>query len=273
MKTTRTLFLALLTGAALTAAAVSSADAEMAATAAHRASYVLSLKSAKSGSGIADVSGRMVFEIVDACDGWTVNQKLELRILSNESPELVTETSYTSWESKDGLKFRFDSRTTRNGALAEQFRGSAELVDLKKGGEATYTVPEARKLALPPGTLFPTAHTEAIIERAEAGETFDYRTLFDGSSGDSPFGVSAVMRPAEGDDRADDPILAKLATPKSWRVKLAFFPQASKEADPDYEIAVRLYQNGVVRDMVMEYSNFSLKAVLDKAEALAKPKC
>ena len=62
-------------------------------------------------------------------------------------------------------------------------------------------------------------------------------------------------------------------TPKSWRVKLAFFPQASKEADPDYEITVRLYANGVVGDMVLEYGNFSLDAKLDKAEALAKPKC
>ena len=262
----------LLLAAVLTVApALSSAGAEP--TAAHRASYVLSLKSTKSGSGIADVTGRMVFEIVDACDGWTVNQKLELRILSNEAPELVTDTSYTSWESKDGLKFRFDSRTTRNGDVAEQFRGSAELSDLKKGGEATYTVPGSRKLKLPPGTLFPTAHTEAIIQRAAAGETFDYRTLFDGSSDDSPFGVSAVIRPAEPEEPSKDPALAKLLTSKAWRVKLAFFPQASKEADPDYQIIVRLYDNGVVSDMVLEYNNFSLNAKLDKAEALAKPKC
>jgi hypothetical protein len=264
-------FLLLLAAALTTAPTLPSAGAEP--TAAHRASYVLSLKSTKSGSGIADVSGRMVFEIADACDGWTVNQKLELRILSTEAPELVTDTSYTSWESKDGLKFRFDSKTTRNGDVAEQFRGSAELKSLKGGGEATYTVPEKRKLKLPPGTLFPTAHTEAIIRRAEAGETFDYRTLFDGSSDDSPFGVSAVIRKAEPQPPSKDPQLAKLLTAHAWRVKLAFFPQASKEADPDYEISVRLYDNGVVSDMVLEYSNFSLNAKLDKAEALAKPKC
>jgi EipB-like len=271
MTSSRKASLLLLAAALTVAPALSSAAGGL--TAAHRASYVLSLKSTKSGSGIADVTGRMVFEIADACDGWTVNQKLELHILSNEAPELVTDTSYTSWESKDGLKFRFDSKTTRNGDIAEQFRGSAELSDLKKGGEATYTVPENRKLKLPPGTLFPTEHTETIIERASAGETFDYRMLFDGSSDDSPFGVSAVIRPLDGDDAAKVPGLDKLVTPKSWRVKLAFFPQASKEADPDYEITVRLYANGVVRDMVLEYGNFSLDAKLDKAEALAKPKC
>src|SRR5690606_33391881 len=162
--------LLLLAAIALSAAPALSA-AGAAPTAPHRASYVLTLKSAKSGSGIADVKGRMLFEIVDACDGWTVNQRLELRMLSNEAPELVTETSYTSWESKDGLRFRFDSRTTRNGVLAEEFRGSAELVDLESGGEATYTVPEQRKLKLPKGTLFPTAHTEAVIQRAAEGES------------------------------------------------------------------------------------------------------
>lgn len=267
----RKALLLLLAAVLTTAPALTSAGAEL--TAAHRASYVLSLKSTKSGSGIADVTGRMVFEIADACDGWTVNQKLELRILSSEAPELVTDTSYTSWESKDGLKFRFDSKTTRNGEVAEQFRGSAELKNLKDGGEATYTVPEQRKLKLPPGTLFPTAHTEAIIQRAAAGETFDYRTLFDGSSDDSPFGVSAVIRQAEPQEPSKDPQIAKLLTSRAWRVKLAFFPQASKEADPDYEISVRLYDNGVVSDMVLEYSNFSLSAKLDKAEALGKPKC
>ncbi|HEX7006019.1 MAG TPA: cell envelope integrity EipB family protein [Alphaproteobacteria bacterium] len=271
MKSPRNALLLLAAVALSAAPALSAAGA--APTAPHRASYLLTLKSAKSGSGIADVKGRMLFEIVDACDGWTVNQKLELRMLSNEAPELVTETSYTSWESKDGLRFRFDTRTTRNGVLAEQYRGSAELVDLESGGEATYTVPEERKLKLPKGTLFPTAHTEAVIQRAAAGETFDYRTLFDGSSADSPFGVSAVMRAVDPQKAGADAGLAKLITPRAWRIKLAFFPQESKEAEPDYELSVLLYENGVVRDMVLDYSNFSLNAKLDKAEPLSKPKC
>ncbi len=42
---------------------------------------------------------------------------------------------------------------------------------------------------------------------------------------------------------------------------------------PDYEVDMRLLDNGVARDMVLDYGDFAIKTSLNKIEALPKPKC
>src|SRR5438874_1465779 len=45
--------------------------------AAHQAMYRLSLESAHSGD-VTAATGTMTYEVIDACDGWAVQQRLEL---------------------------------------------------------------------------------------------------------------------------------------------------------------------------------------------------
>ncbi|MDH3236345.1 MAG: cell envelope integrity EipB family protein, partial [Alphaproteobacteria bacterium] len=159
-------------------------------TAPHRAAYTFTLKSAKRTSGIVDVGGGMSYEIVDSCDGWTVNQRILLRMINRRNREIRSVTNYSSWESKDGRRFRFSSRTTRNGSLRERYRGTASL-NADGTGLAVYTQPKPIRMRLPKGTIFPTAHSELIVRRAQAGQPFTWRVLFDGTTDDGPYGVSA----------------------------------------------------------------------------------
>ena len=66
--------------------------------------------------------------------------------------------------------------------------------------------------------------------------------------------------------------LTLLARP-SWRMRLAFFPADSGNDKPDYELGMRLLDNGVSRDMVLDYGEFAIKARLNEIEALPKPRC
>ncbi len=153
--------LALALGASV--AADGAARAEIPSLASHRAVYKLALASV--ANGIAGLSGRMAIEIVDVCDGWTLEQRIGLRIVSPDGPELESYTSFTSWEAKDGTQFRFEQETKRNGVTVEELGGRVEL-EPGKAGVAKFTKPEEIELPLPAGTLFPSRHTALLIERA-----------------------------------------------------------------------------------------------------------
>ena len=245
-------------------------------TAPHRAAYTFTLKSAKRTSGIVDVGGGMSYEIVDSCDGWTVNQRILLRMINRRNREIRSVTNYSSWESKDGRRFRFSSRTTRNGSLRERYRGTASL-NADGTGLAVYTQPKPIRMRLPKGTIFPTAHSELIVRRAQAGQPFTWRVLFDGTTDDGPYGVSAMAGKARGTASGDEAEIQKVVgrqgVGKFWPVSLAFFPHNSSKAVPEYELRVGMHANSIARWLVMDYGNFVIDARLAKFQSLPRAKC
>lgn len=247
------------------------------ATAAHRAAYTFKLKSARSDSRVVDIKGGMTYEIVDTCDGWTVNQTILLHMFNQRNSVVRSVTSYSSWESKDGRRFRFNSRTTRNGRVSERYRGTATLKGDGSGGVAVFTLPKKMRIILPPNTVFPTAHSELVMREAKAGGPFIWRVLFDGTTNEGPYGVSAVIGKARtaktAEQRKAQRILGELGKDKFWSVKLAFFPNASRTPEPEYELAVGMHPNSVARWLVMDYGSFVIDAKLAKIEILPKANC
>ncbi len=66
-----------------------------------------------------------------------------------------------------------------------------------------------------------------------------------------------------------NPLLQRLG----WRVRIAFFPADAKVEKPDYELGMRLLENGVSQDMVIDYGEYSIRAKLDDLENLPRPSC
>ncbi|MBP2297827.1 cell envelope integrity EipB family protein [Azospirillum picis] len=237
----------------------------------HRALYTMSLGSIRNGSKVSDVRGRMMFEWADACDGWTTEQRFQLRFVYSEGDDMAMNTNYTTWEAKDGLRYRFNVRKLVNGELDDEVRGEANLKPKGGGGTAQFTKPEPQEMDLPPGTMFPTAHTLAIIDHAVRKEAFFSSTIFDGSDAEGPTEVSAVVgKPQAPREAGKDPLL-KVA--KAWPVRMAFFPLQSDSAQPEYEMSLQLLENGIAESMQIDYGDFTVKAVLDKIEALPKSGC
>jgi hypothetical protein len=239
----------------------------------HRAIYEMTLLSTRGGGDIADVRGTMQFEWKDACDGWAIDQRSLMTFLYNSGDEVDLGWNLVSWESKDGQRYRFYVRKFQNGELYEELRGDARLDGPGKGGVAQYTLPEPRKLHLPAGTLFATAHSLKLLELAEAGQQFLWATVFDGSDEEGLFGVNAVIsdrREPQGVADARSPLL--VAGP-SWHVALAFFAATGQAAEPAHEQSLRLHANGVVEDLVLDYGDFTVSASLQKIEKLPPPKC
>jgi hypothetical protein len=242
----------------------------------YRATYDMKLAIARSNSGIVQVNGTMVLEMVDSCDGWEIRQRIKLTFLRNDGEEFETDSSFTSYESKDGLELRFSVRNAQNDEVEEELRGRADLETLGGRGRASFTLPEARSFDLPAGTLFPTTHLALIIKHAREGDKSATYKVFDGARLDGAFQVNAVIgRPP----RSKVPVpavkgdLALLRNQPEWGVRFAFFANGDQGAQPEYELALDLLGNGIARSMLLDYGDFAVDAHLVQIEAVPRPKC
>src|SRR5262249_39288178 len=152
----------------------------------------------------------------------------------------------------------FFIRNLENGEVKEEYRGEARLDGPGKGGVANYTVPKGRKIQLPAGTLFPTAHTIALLKHIQAGDTFLWATIFDGFDADGISDVRAVVHKNLATEAAPDGRSPLLSAGPSNRVHLAFFDHSGNSTEPDHEQQLRLHMNGVVESMVLDFGDFTV---------------
>ncbi|MGE4219970.1 MAG: cell envelope integrity EipB family protein [Alphaproteobacteria bacterium] len=236
----------------------------------HRAAYSLQLTSTETGSKVISVDGGISYEWADTCDGWAVEQRYLMRVLRVEGPEFVIATSFATWESKDGRRYRFNVRRMRNGER-EDIGGEATL-NANGTGIVRFTAPEEKTLPLPAGTLFPTAHTLLLLRKAAENARFDRRPVFDGTEamGATPvFATILPHRPASKDAKIASP----LGLDSAWPVFLAFYGSEDKEALPQFEMSMTLQDNGVVTGVEFDYGDFSVEGKLDIVEPLPAPAC
>ena len=243
--------------------------------AAHKALYELTLETARGGD-IANARGTMAYEVTDACDGWATRQRLSLTITNRDGQDIELVSDYATLESKDGLGMRFKMRQMTDTAVTDQAEGTAELVGPGGAGTVHYTVPEEKEAELPKGTLFPMAHTEAILAAAEAGRKFIALPIFDGTGTKGAQDSSVVVIDWKPPSASPAPVLAALP---SGRVRIAFFDPNKLEGtkdkpagSPDYEVGMRYWANGVADDLHMDFSDFVMKGRM-KEFALQPPHC
>ena len=237
-------------GAALPAAATD--------LAAHRATYDLKLESTHGGD-VQAATGTMSYEVQDACDGWAVRQRLQMTVTNRDGQDIDMLSDYTTWESKDGLRLRFRTRQTTDQAVTSDIAGEASLKATGQPGSAHFTSPEDSTKPLPAGTLFPMQHTAALLAAAVAGNKVLGVPLFDGTSAAGAQDSSIVITSWGGPRPGKWPDLAKLP---SGRFHIAFFDHGPENMEPDYEVSMRYWSNGVADDLDMDFGDFVMAGKL-----------
>ena len=240
--------------------------------ASHRAIYDLSMARADVTGEVADVRGQMALEFMDVCDGYTLTQRMQMDIITAEGEVLAGHHSITSWESYDGLKYRFQIRNASQGKPDEEFDGFAQLLGPGAKGTVKYNKPAGQQLALPAGVIFPTEHTLKLVQAAMAGQPRLAVVVFDGDSNEGLSEVSGILgrEIAPGQAKSSQ---SALTTLRSWRGRLAYFKIKSRAERPDYELGFRLYENGIGDELVFDYSDFAVAARIARVELPASPKC
>jgi hypothetical protein len=240
------------------------------ALAAHKALYDIKLAATKSGSQIAGVSGKMLYEWQPTCDAWISNHRFNLYYEYADSPAMQIMSDFSTYEPMDGRSIDFTSQRKRDGQLIEEIRGNAS-VDQKRKGAAVYNMPRGLEFDLPEGTLFPLGHTLNVLQAVHDGKKIYNGTVFDGSDADGPIEINAVIgRDLSASEmvKLNESIDAKLMQSPARKIRLAFFPLSKASESADYEMDIALHDNGVISDMYIEYDDFSITQKLIALEPL-----
>lgn len=242
----------------------SAAGAQAADLAAHRAIYTLTLDSTHGGD-VAAATGTMAYEVQDVCDGWATRQRLQMTVTNNDGQNTDMLSDYTTWESKNGLKLRFRMKQTTDKQVTSDVQGDAEISQPGAPGVAHYTLPEEATKELPTGVLFPTMHTVALLKAAAEGKKFLALPLFDGTSPDGAQDSSIVMSGWTHAPMGEQADLHGLA---SGKFHIAFFNQGTENQQPDYEVSMRYWENGVADDLLMNFGDFNMAGKLAEFKLL-----
>jgi hypothetical protein len=240
----------------------------------HRAIYTLALEGEVSASGIAAVEGGMAAEWRKSCSGWSFDYRSAISIQQETGRAIDLATTATTWESDDGKTYRFLLRTRTNGAVLEKIEGVARMPGNGKTGRVTFTSPTRREFDLPADTLFPVAHSMAIVKAAMSGPPPVFRALhvFDGMDADPLYLVNAVIGAprSKKDFRLPEKSMVGM---QPWPVSLAYYSASKKETLPTHEISMWLFANGVADRLIMDFGDFTVRATLKNLNLLPPPNC
>ena len=245
----------------------------------HRAVYQMTLDDARSASGITGIDGRMVFEFSGSeCDGYTLNMRMVTQMTDTQGQTNLTDLRSSTWEQGNGQKFRFQSAQYLNDKLGDVTMGRAVRATPDTAVQVKLSQPSPAELNLSGQVLFPTQHSFALIDAAREGQRMFQAQIYDGSEkGQRVYDTTAFIgKPvAPGTDQkleapAKDKGLAELV---SWPVSIGYFESKGGDLTPSYQIDFRLYANGVSRELLIDYGDFSVHGTLTSLEYLKAEEC
>lgn len=246
----------------------------------HRAVYDMTLDSSRPASGVSGVKGRMVFEFAGSgCDGYTMNMRLVTRIAGATGSSILSDLRSSTWEQGAGKRYRFNSSHYRGEKLEESTSGDAERSGSDDHVDIKVSVPKSKTLKVTGPLMFPTQHSLAILESAKRGQSVLQTRIYDGSSdGDKVYSTTAFIgkRLKPGDKSYPNRIEndKALEALDSWPVSISYFEtDQGAEETPVYQLNFRMYNNGVSRDLVIDYGDFALKGNLSSLEFIPSNEC
>jgi hypothetical protein len=191
----------------------------------------------------------------------------------------LTDLRSSTWEQGDGQKFRFQSAQYLNDKLGDVTMGRATRADSNEPVKVKLSQPSRAELSINGQIFFPTQHSIALIQKAIAGQTLFQARIYDGSEkGRKVYDTTAIIG-VQVEPGADEAKLEQAAKEKkldelpSWPVSIGYFEPKDGDLTPSYQIDFRLYENGVSRQLLIDYGDFSIQGTLTSLEYLQVKEC
>jgi hypothetical protein len=247
----------------------------------HRAVYDITFDHATPGSGVADMSGRMVYELTGGhCNGYTQNMRFVTRMTNQEGVEQVNDLRTTSFEDIAKHSLRFSSSQYENQKLSEASQGMAAPAKGATFTEVKLTKPAKKTVKLPSDIYFPIQHSLALMQAARAGRSVFLANLYDGSDkGEKFYETNAVIgarsEPGPAHVPANVPRGDALAKLPSWPIAIGYFEPGAAPTDaiPSYELSFRFFDNGVSTNLYIDYGDFAIRGELKELTFLEESTC
>ncbi|WP_119302238.1 EipB family protein [Dongia deserti] len=248
------------------------ASADAAQLMPHRAIYELTGKSAGGFGRSGSLHGLLTYELMEDCDGWSVNQKAGLDVSAAEGAGHRFEWSQATWEAKDGSSYRYFIKDSQDGTTGNQRRGELVYPEPGATGKLTTELPARGEADVPPA-LLPVQHTLELLERAKAGDTIYLAKIFDATVDEKPVEISATFGPSLPQSELQAEAFAPLINVPSRHIDFAFFVKNLPDGTPDFEQSIELFENGVVSRVSFEFGGLPVLGKLRKLEMLEPQTC
>lgn len=249
----------------------------------HRAVYDITLDRATPGSGIEEMSGRMVYELQgSACEGYTQNMRFVTRMVDKNGGSQINDLRTSSWEDAAAKRLRFNTSQYKDETLIETTQGDAERRSPARDGiKVELAKPTRKSTALKGDVYFPMQHSLALIDAARSGKTKLVADLYDGSEkGEKVYATNALIgrlvAPGTLTQSVSEVKGAKdLDKLKSWPIAISYFEPGAEKRDavPSYELAFRFFDNGVSTGLRIDYGEFAIRGELKALEYLEATAC
>ncbi len=249
----------------------------------HRAIYDMILKTAVAGSNVSEIRGRLVFDFGgSACAGYSLKSRLVTELIDREGNTTITDLRSSTWEEADGGKFRFNSSQYVDQRLSERVVGAAARTKKSDAIDVVIDKPQRQAVKLAGRPLFPTQHSLAILEAARLGDSVLQANIYDGSEkGNKLLSTTTIIgkAAAPGSRRGQAGVQNSETLDQlvSWPVSIGYFESPGTanrdEGLPTYELSFRLFANGVSRDLLIDYGNFSITGELSRIDFYPPAEC
>jgi hypothetical protein len=249
----------------------------------HRAVYDLKLSKSRGGRGVDAVRGRILYDFSgNACEGYALKFRQVSELDSLEGKSTLSDLRSTTWEDGAAKEFRFNSENLLNDQQTDAVDGHAERDS--KAISVRLSKPKTKNFTEPVNAVFPTEHMRRIIAAARAGKSILEFPVYDGSeTGEKLYNTLTVIGAAipPGSKPPDDagakvPALAKLTR---WPVTISYFEHESAkkeqtgEQTPVYAIAFELYENGISRKLLLDYTDFTISGEMTSLDLKKATPC
>ncbi len=203
--------------------------------------------------------------------------------ISGAGKAALSDLRSTTWEDGDGKKFRFNSENLFNQRRTDIVDGHADRNETAV--DVSLSKPQERNFTVPNTAVFPTEHMRRIIAAAREGKSVLEFPVYDGSeSGEKLYNTLTIIgHPIEPGDKAPNdasakvPALAKLAR---WPVTISYFDKTEKkkseqsgEETPVYSITFELFENGISRSLILDYTDFTISGEMTSLEMKNSKPC
>jgi hypothetical protein len=246
--------------------------------ASHRAVYDLMLAQTHGNSTTVSARGRILYDFGgNACEGYKLEFRQVSELDNGEGKVSLSDLRSNTWEDAEAKNYHFKSENYMNNRLTDQVDGEA----VRQSGDIAVSLvkPRQANISLDHAIVFPTEHVRRIIEAARAGKTILEFPVYDGSErGDKIYNTLTVIgRTIPPNERVPSDAAAKqqaLAGMARWPVTVSYFDRGrgSGEQTPVYSISFELYENGISRALLLDYTDFAISGELSSLEIRdAKP--
>lgn len=231
----------------------------------HKAKYMISLEK-NFGDDISDATGEMTINVYDTGDGLVFEQNSSLTIYNGDGEGEQIVTNLATWQDYDGSRYRFTSRTVRNGEEEELIRGEALKDKTTHQTKIKYTRPGESEMATSYDTVFPLHHLIYALKEAKLGKAAVSNVVFDGSSETHEAVPVDTLLGAPKKSNLKIKSDKDISTSSVWPMRLAVYAPGSNGPEPDYEMVQNVFDSGVIKDMTLDYGSFQVKATLSEID-------